>query len=41
MKTEPTAVMMAGLAEESDDEFGVERGIENIDEGMGYLCCWI
>lgn len=37
MKTDPTAVTMAGLTEESDDEFGIESCTEDIDEGAGYF----
>lgn len=37
MKTDPTAVITAGLTEESDDEFGVERATEDIDEGEVYF----
>lgn len=38
MKTDPTAVITAGLTEESDDEFGVERATEDIDEDDSF--CW-
>ncbi|XP_037784141.1 ATP-dependent RNA helicase DHX30-like [Penaeus monodon] len=38
MKTDPTAVTMAGLTEESDDEFGIESCTEDIDEDNSF--CW-